>query len=308
MTAWCRRRSAIPERKVRLLTGGPSHRGPTGRCWATPARRSGRCSTPAGTAGKSSHPAADSRTAPTNSLMTPTPPRGTPEWGCTRGCPFAPPRPSQRPLGGPARRRATADPYVTAIVRVELQRVAHAGRGGHNAAVFTAARALGQLIGAHVLDRARVEDDLTHAAQHIVACDLFVPNSWQRGCCGHPARSSGMCRPLSEASASCGCCTSLLYGRAYTWVILHPTDCRFQRTGGEPAGPICVHRREDEDDERHADDGVQHRGVQYERLRCCPIGRSLGAIETESSDLPVVGHGVLPEGVRGGRKRRLAGR
>ena len=63
--------------------------------------------------------------------------------------------------------------YVAAAVRAELQRVTAAGRGGHNAAVFTAARALGQLAAAGVLDPARVERELTFAAAHIVAgpCD-----------------------------------------------------------------------------------------------------------------------------------------
>jgi hypothetical protein len=63
--------------------------------------------------------------------------------------------------------------YVSAIVRAELQRVAEAQRGAHNTAVFTAARALGQLIGAGALDRAPVERDLTAAARHIVTgpCD-----------------------------------------------------------------------------------------------------------------------------------------
>ncbi|WP_098960247.1 bifunctional DNA primase/polymerase [Pseudonocardia sp. N23] len=63
--------------------------------------------------------------------------------------------------------------YVAAIVRAELARVASAGRGGHNAAVFTAARALGQLVGAGVLDHGAAETDLTRAAGHIVTgpCD-----------------------------------------------------------------------------------------------------------------------------------------
>lgn len=63
--------------------------------------------------------------------------------------------------------------YLTSIVRAELQRVAQAGRGGHNAAVFTAARALGQLAAAGVLDRATVEHDLNQAARHIITgpCD-----------------------------------------------------------------------------------------------------------------------------------------
>ncbi|GAY11773.1 bifunctional DNA primase/polymerase [Pseudonocardia sp. N23] len=63
--------------------------------------------------------------------------------------------------------------YVAAIVRAELARVRSAGRGGHNAAVFTAARALGQLVGAGVLDHHAAEADLTDAADHIVGgpCD-----------------------------------------------------------------------------------------------------------------------------------------
>ncbi len=63
--------------------------------------------------------------------------------------------------------------YVAAIVRAELQRVAEAGRGGHNAAVFTAARALGQLVGARVLDEHQAAAELTAAAGHIVdgPCD-----------------------------------------------------------------------------------------------------------------------------------------
>jgi bifunctional DNA primase/polymerase-like protein len=63
--------------------------------------------------------------------------------------------------------------YVSAIVRAELARVAQARRGGHNAAVFTAARALGQLVGAGVLDHGSTTADLTRVAAHIVAgpCD-----------------------------------------------------------------------------------------------------------------------------------------
>jgi hypothetical protein len=63
--------------------------------------------------------------------------------------------------------------YVSAILKAELQRVTQAGRGGHNAAAFTAARALGQLVGAGVLDHATAAADLTLAAGHIVAgpCD-----------------------------------------------------------------------------------------------------------------------------------------
>jgi len=63
--------------------------------------------------------------------------------------------------------------YIAAAVHAELQRVTTAPRGGHNTAVFTAARALGQLVGAGLLDRTRVEHDLTTAAHHIITgpCD-----------------------------------------------------------------------------------------------------------------------------------------
>jgi hypothetical protein len=78
--------------------------------------------------------------------------------------------------GPPVSRSAAprdAGVYVSAVVRAELQRVAQAARGGHNAAVFTAARALGQLVGAGALDHATAAADLTRAAGHIVAgpCD-----------------------------------------------------------------------------------------------------------------------------------------
>ena len=74
---------------------------------------------------------------------------------------------------GPPAEPVDRGAYVTAVVRAELARVAGARRGGHNAAVFTAARALGQLVGAGALDRADVEADLTATAGHIVAgrCD-----------------------------------------------------------------------------------------------------------------------------------------
>jgi hypothetical protein len=78
--------------------------------------------------------------------------------------------------GQPVSRSAAprdAGVYVSAVVRAELQRVAQAARGGHNAAVFTAGRALGQLVGAGALDHATAAADLTRAAGHIVAgpCD-----------------------------------------------------------------------------------------------------------------------------------------
>jgi hypothetical protein len=63
--------------------------------------------------------------------------------------------------------------YVSAILRAEVQRITQARRGGHNAAVFTAARALGQLVGAGALDHTTAAAELTRAAGHIVTgpCD-----------------------------------------------------------------------------------------------------------------------------------------
>jgi len=63
--------------------------------------------------------------------------------------------------------------YVAAVVRDELDRVHRAGPGHHNAAVFTAARALGQLAAGGALDLAEAEALLTRAAESIAAaaCD-----------------------------------------------------------------------------------------------------------------------------------------
>jgi hypothetical protein len=63
--------------------------------------------------------------------------------------------------------------YLAAVLREELQRVHAAGSGHHNAAVFTAARALGQLAAGGALDMAEAEVMLTRAAEPIAAgpCD-----------------------------------------------------------------------------------------------------------------------------------------
>ena len=105
-------------------------------------------------------------------LLDDTDPADLPGWLAWRLSAGAPTAVSGRRERPPA---VASDPtaYVTAVVRAELQRVAAAGRGGHNAAVFTAARALGQLVGAGALDPAAAEHDLTHAARHIIGgpCD-----------------------------------------------------------------------------------------------------------------------------------------
>jgi hypothetical protein len=63
--------------------------------------------------------------------------------------------------------------YVAAVVRDELDRVHRAGPGHHNASVFTAARALGQLAAGGALGMAEAEALLTRAAAPIAAgpCD-----------------------------------------------------------------------------------------------------------------------------------------
>jgi hypothetical protein len=63
--------------------------------------------------------------------------------------------------------------YVAAVVHAELERVRRAGAGEHNTAVFTAARALGQLTGAGALDPVEAERLLIRAAGPIAAgpCD-----------------------------------------------------------------------------------------------------------------------------------------
>lgn len=77
--------------------------------------------------------------------------------------------PAQRPcqpLSAPGR-------YLSAVLRDELDRVHNAGRGQHNAAVFTAARALGQLAAGGALDPGQAEALITDAAAQIAAgpCD-----------------------------------------------------------------------------------------------------------------------------------------
>ncbi len=69
--------------------------------------------------------------------------------------------------------RRWSDRYVDAVVRAELDRVQRAGPGQHNTAVFTAARALGQLAAAGALDHGQAEELLTRAATGIAAgpCD-----------------------------------------------------------------------------------------------------------------------------------------
>jgi hypothetical protein len=59
--------------------------------------------------------------------------------------------------------------YVAAVLREELDRVHRAGRGQHNAAVFTASRALGQLAAGGGLDISEAEALLTRAAAQIAA-------------------------------------------------------------------------------------------------------------------------------------------
>ncbi len=80
-------------------------------------------------------------------------------------------------VSGPAQGRCTPlrapGRYLAAVLRDELGRIHNAGRGQHNAAVFTAARSLGQLAAGGALDPATAEELLTRAAASIAAgpCD-----------------------------------------------------------------------------------------------------------------------------------------
>lgn len=82
---------------------------------------------------------------------------------------------TQRPAASlPARPHiVAADPggYVSAAVRGEAQRVRHAPRGQHNAVLCRAAYALGQLIGAGLLDTDTARTDLTAAADALICAD-----------------------------------------------------------------------------------------------------------------------------------------
>ena len=107
-------------------------------------------------------------------LLDDTDPAPLPGWLTTRLTP--PPPTTPAPVAGVAAGRALSSrhaAYVASAVAAETERVRHAGRGGHNTAVFTAANALGQLVGAGALARAEAEATLTAAAEHICAgpCD-----------------------------------------------------------------------------------------------------------------------------------------
>lgn len=82
---------------------------------------------------------------------------------------------TQRPAAPlPARPHAVAaDPggYVSAAVRGEAQRVRDAPRGQHNAVLCRAAYALGQLIGAGLLDSDTARTGLTAAADALIGAD-----------------------------------------------------------------------------------------------------------------------------------------
>ncbi|MBA0124661.1 bifunctional DNA primase/polymerase [Haloechinothrix sp. YIM 98757] len=63
------------------------------------------------------------------------------------------------------------DSYTTAALRNELDRVQRAARGQHNAILSRAAYALGQLVGAGLIDRDAAARDLTEAAGHMARSD-----------------------------------------------------------------------------------------------------------------------------------------
>ncbi|MGH3813261.1 MAG: bifunctional DNA primase/polymerase [Pseudonocardiaceae bacterium] len=82
---------------------------------------------------------------------------------------------SQRPAAAPSAPAQTpaTNPtaYVAAAVEGECQRVRHAPQGQHNATLCRAAYALGQLVGAGLLDHTTAHTELTTAAQTLTRAD-----------------------------------------------------------------------------------------------------------------------------------------
>jgi hypothetical protein len=73
---------------------------------------------------------------------------------------------------GPAQTvAANPDGYTSAAVRGEVQRVRTAPPGQHNTVLCRAAYALGQLIGARLLDPATAQTELTAAASALIGAD-----------------------------------------------------------------------------------------------------------------------------------------
>lgn len=178
--------------------------------------------------------------------------------------------------------------YVAAAVTAETERVRGAERGGHNTAIFTAANALGQLVGAGALARAEAEAAITAAAEHICTgpCDCTpreVADSIRSGL----NRGTGNPRRLPDGP---------------------PTPSRTHAPGGDVmnqlqpdrtgAGPISVGRREQNADDapaaarqagtlgsdaKHADDPVAVEGDS--------VGQAVRRIaQTEPEDLDPVDH------------------
>jgi hypothetical protein len=66
---------------------------------------------------------------------------------------------------------ANPDGYITAALRGETHRVRTALPGQHNAVLCRAAYALGQLVGAGLLDDATARAELTNAAHVLIGAD-----------------------------------------------------------------------------------------------------------------------------------------
>jgi hypothetical protein len=81
------------------------------------------------------------------------------------------PKPPPRPSTPVVAAAANPSGYVTAAVRGEAHRVRTAPPGQHNAVLCRAAYALGQLIGADLLDEATARAELTTAASALISAD-----------------------------------------------------------------------------------------------------------------------------------------
>ncbi|MGH3868254.1 MAG: bifunctional DNA primase/polymerase [Pseudonocardiaceae bacterium] len=93
-------------------------------------------------------------------------PAELPSWLRQALTPTPPPTPST-----PAVAAANPSGYVAAAVHGEAQRVRTAPRGQHNAVLCRAAYALGQLVGAGLLDEVTARAELTTAASPLISAD-----------------------------------------------------------------------------------------------------------------------------------------
>jgi hypothetical protein len=99
------------------------------------------------------------------------PPAPLPAWLFQRLSRPAPPPPATVAIATGTGRRAA---YVSAAIRREIERVTGAAEGGRNAALYTAAVALGQLVAGGALTAEQVESLLEQAAAGHIAARAYT--------------------------------------------------------------------------------------------------------------------------------------